>query len=108
MTHDPDERARQLLARALTLEPDDDPPADFVDAVMRRLPPPPSPGFERGLTVAASVALAGVAAWAGATQPGVAAALHALRELPAAPVLAWVAAAFVLQALLQARRGTRP
>ena len=39
MTHDPDERARQLLARALTLEPDDGPPADFVDAVKNKRAP---------------------------------------------------------------------
>jgi len=101
-----DARTDRLLARALALEPDAGPPADFVGTVMARLAPrPPSPWVERGLALGGLGALAAAAAWAASTQPALVAAWEALPSLPAAPVLGWVTVALALQALLQARRG---
>lgn len=101
-----DTRTEHLLARALALEPDAGPPADFVDTVMARLAPrAPSPWVERGLALGALGALAAAAAWAASTQPALVAAWEALPALPAAPALGWVVVALAVQALLQARRG---
>jgi hypothetical protein len=102
----PDDRAERLLAHVLAQEPDDGPPAGFVDTVMARLAPrPPSPWFERGLALGGLGALAAAAAWAMATQPALQATWDALPTLPAAPALGWAALALAVQAVLQARRG---
>jgi hypothetical protein len=104
MNAPPDPVFERALARALAPQPGAEPPPGFAAAVMARLASkPPSPWFERGLALGAMAALAGATAWAAQLQPVVAEAWARVAAPPAAPVLAWAAAALVVQALVQAR-----